>query len=105
MLHQLLHISMSRNYKFHNLDGVYFISFAVVEWLDLFSRNDYKNIIIDTLHYCQKEKGMEVFAWCIMTSHIHLIFGSAGEQRPKLLIGDFKRFTNKEIVKVILSLV
>jgi hypothetical protein len=41
MLHQLLPINMSRNYKFHNLDGVYFISFAVVEWLDVFSCNDY----------------------------------------------------------------
>jgi hypothetical protein len=27
---------MSRNYKFHNPKGVYFISFAVVEWLDVF---------------------------------------------------------------------
>jgi hypothetical protein len=25
---------MSRNYKFHNQEGVYFISFAVIEWLD-----------------------------------------------------------------------
>jgi hypothetical protein len=25
---------MSRNYKFHNPDGLYFISFAVVGWLD-----------------------------------------------------------------------
>ncbi|MFA5327856.1 MAG: transposase [Prolixibacteraceae bacterium] len=94
---------MSRNYKFHNPDGVYFISFAVVEWLDVFTRNEYKNIIIDSLRYCQKEKGMEIFAWCIMTSHIHLIFRSAGEQRPELLIGDFKRFTSKAMVKAIIE--
>jgi hypothetical protein len=25
---------MSRNYKFHNLVGIYFISFAAVSWLD-----------------------------------------------------------------------
>lgn len=94
---------MSRNYKFYNPEGVYFISFAVVEWLDVFIRNEYKNIIIDSLHYCQKEKGMEIFAWCIMTSHIHLIFRSAGEQKPELLIGDFKRFTSKAIVKAIIE--
>jgi len=97
------HTIMSRNYKFYNPDGVYFISFAVVEWLDVFIRNEYKNIIIDSLHYCQKEKGMEIFAWCIMTSHIHLIFRSAGEQKPELLIGDFKRFTSKAIVKAIIE--
>jgi len=94
---------MSRNYKFYNPEGVYFISFAVVDWLDVFIRNEYKNIIIDSLHYCQKEKGMEIFAWCIMTSHIHLIFRSAGKQKPELSIGDFKRFTSKAIVKAIIE--
>lgn len=90
---------MSRNYKFHTPDGVYFISFAVVEWLDVFTRNDYKNIVLDSLRFCQKEKGMEIFAWCIMTNHVHLIFRSTTEQKPGLLIRDFKRFTSKEIVK------
>jgi len=61
---------MSRNYKFHNPEGIYFISFAVVNWLDVFTRNEYKSILIDSLHYCQQEKGLEVFAWCIMTNHV-----------------------------------
>ena len=94
---------MSRNYKFHNPDGVYFVSFAVVEWIDVFIRNEYNDIVIDSLHYCQKEKGMEVFAWCIMTNHVHLIFRSIKEQKPELLLGDFKRFTGKKIVKAILA--
>jgi len=42
---------MSRNYKFHNPEAAYFVSFAVVEWLDVFTRNAYKNILIDCLHY------------------------------------------------------
>lgn len=94
---------MSRNYKFHNPDGVYFVSFAVVEWLDVFTRKEYKNIIIDSLQYCQKEKGMEIFAWCVMTNHMHLIFRSSNEQKPELLLGDFKRFTSKAIVKAIIE--
>jgi REP element-mobilizing transposase RayT len=94
---------MSRNYKFHNPAGVYFISFAVVGWLDVFTRNEYKNILIDSLYFCQKEKGMEIFAWCIMSSHIHLIFRSAEDQKPELMIGDFKRFTSKAIVKAIIE--
>ena len=92
---------MSRNYKFHNPEGVYFVSFAVVEWLDVFTRNEYKDIIINSLQYCQKEKGMEVFAWCIMTNHVHLIFRSVKGQKPELLLGDFKRFTSKAIVNAI----
>jgi REP element-mobilizing transposase RayT len=92
---------MSRNYKFHNPEGVYFISFAVVEWIDVFTRSEYKNIIIDSLHYCQKNKGMEVLAWCIMTNHVHLIFRSVNKQKPELLLGDFKRFTSKALVEAI----
>ena len=94
---------MSRNYKFHNPDGVYFISFAVVEWLDVLTCDEYKTILIESLHYCQQKKGMEIFAWCIMPSHVHLIFRSACGQKPELLIGDFKRFTSKAIVKAIID--
>jgi len=92
---------MSRNYKFHNPEGIYFVSFAVVEWLDVFTRSEYKDIIIDSLHYCQKNKGMEIFAWCIMTNHVHLVFRSANGQKPELVLGDFKRFTSKAIVAAI----
>ena len=35
---------MSRNYKFHNPDGAYYVSFAVIEWLDVFTRAEYINI-------------------------------------------------------------
>ncbi|MDA3927432.1 MAG: transposase [Prolixibacteraceae bacterium] len=93
---------MSRNYKFYNPDGVYFASFAVVEWLDVFTRNEYKNIILDSLSFCQKNKGMEIFAWCIMTSHVHLVFRSNKDDvKPEQLLGDFKRFTSKAIINAI----
>ena len=62
---------MSRNYKFNNPEGVYFVSFAVVEWIDVFTRNEYKDILLDSLRYCQQEKGMEIYAWCIMSNHVH----------------------------------
>jgi len=92
---------MSRNYKFHNPEGVYFVSFSVVEWLDVFTRNEYKNILIESLQFCLTEKGMEIFAWCIMTNHVHLIFRSIKGQKPELLLGDFKRFTSKAIIEAI----
>ena len=49
---------MSSNYKFHNLEGTYFISFAVVEWLDVFTRNEYKDILSESLEFSQKEKSL-----------------------------------------------
>ena len=92
---------MSRNYKFHNLDGLYFVSFATVNWLDVFTRNQYKDILIDSLSFCQREKGMEIIAWCIMTNHVHLIFRVVDDGKPELVLGDFKRFTSKALIKAI----
>lgn len=94
---------MSRNYKFHNPEGVYFVSFAVVDWIDVFTRNEYKEILLDSLSYSQKNKGMEVFSWCIMTNHIHLVFRSVGEIKPEILLGDFKRFTSRKIIQAIID--
>ena len=92
---------MSRNYKFHNPEGLYFVSFAVIEWLDVFTRNEYKDILVKSLSFCQSEKGMEIVSWCIMTNHVHLVFRSVKGQPPSLLLGDFKRIKSKAIVKAI----
>jgi len=92
---------MSRSYKFHNPEGLYFVSFAVVEWLDVFTQNMYKDILVESLSFCQQNKGMEIAAWCIMTNHVHLIFRGIKGYRPELLLGDFKRFTSKAIIKAI----
>lgn len=89
---------MSRNYKFHNPEGLYFVSFAVVGWLDVFTRNEYKDLFLEGLKFCQKNKGLELHAWCLMTSHVHLVFRSIKGQKPELLIGDLKRFTSRAIV-------
>ncbi|MDC1540395.1 transposase [Flavobacteriaceae bacterium] len=68
---------MSRKYKFHNESGAYFISFATVYWLDVFTRQVYFNVLEESIDYCRAEKGMEVFAYCFMPSHVHLIFRSS----------------------------
>src|SRR5574344_1010040 len=91
---------MSRNYKFHNPTGVYFVSFAIIEWIDVFIRNEYKNIILECLRFCQQNKGMNIYAWCIMTSHVHLVFSSDAEN-PEMILGDFKRFTSRKIIESI----
>ena len=91
---------MSRNYKFHNPEGLYFVSFATVFWLDVFVRKQYLDCITKNLNYCVDNKGMEIYAWCIMSSHVHLVFKST-IQKPEDLLRDFKSFTSKEIIKLI----
>jgi REP element-mobilizing transposase RayT len=92
---------MSRAYKFHKPEAGYFVSFAVVEWLHVFTKEKYTKIALDCLTFCQKEKGLEIYSWVIMTNHLHLVFRSVGDQKPGHLLGDFKRFTSNAIVKAI----
>jgi putative transposase len=91
---------LSRKYKFLNKEGLYFVSFATVYWLDVFTRDEYFQIVIENLDFCRKEKGMEVYCWCIMPSHVHLIFRDKNNNPGKLL-GQLKAHTSKGIQKSI----
>ena len=77
---------MSRNYKISNEDKLYFLSFSTVNWIDVFIRPVYKDLVVDSLNYCIAHKGLEVYAWCIMTSHVHLIIGSKGGKWKRLSV-------------------
>jgi REP element-mobilizing transposase RayT len=70
---------MSRNYKFYNPEGLYFISFAVVGWLDVFTRNEYKALFLESLAFVKRTK-VRNHAWCIMSNHVHLVFRSINDQ-------------------------
>lgn len=91
---------MSRKYKFLNKEGLYFVSFAIVYWLDVFVRDIYFDTMLQSLNFCRKEKGMEIYAWCIMPSHVHLIF-RAKENNPSDLMKSLKVFTSKKIQEMI----
>jgi putative transposase len=93
---------MSRKYKFAEKSGAYFISFSTVNWIDVFTRLDYFDLIIASLEYCRKNKGMEIYGYCIMPSHVHLIFRSSNAD-PSGLIRDFKGFTSRKIMKAIVE--
>ena len=92
---------MSRKYKFDNPEGIYFISFATVGWIDVFTRRVYKDIVVESLCFCQKEKGLELFAWCIMTNHVHLIARAKDVFLLQDIIRDFKKYTSKKLLKAI----
>ena len=91
---------MSRRYKFGDNDKLYFISFSVVHWIDVFVRNEYKDILIESWRFCQKEKELEIYGWCIMSSHIHMIVGTKGRPLEKI-IGEMKSFTSTRLRKAI----
>lgn len=91
---------MSEKYKFHDPEGTYFITLTIVGWVDLFTRAELKHVILNSLQYCQQEKGLIIHAWCLMPSHLHMIVRTTKLPLSGIL-RDFKKFTSKEIIEVI----
>jgi REP element-mobilizing transposase RayT len=87
-------------YQIKDQGAVHFVTFTVHQWADVFTRPAYIDILIENLSYCQKEKGLEIFAWVIMTNHCHLIIRARNENLSDV-IRDFKKFTAKTIYKAI----
>ena len=89
---------MSEKYKFDDSEGIYFVTSTIVHWIDLFTRKQLKELIINSLSYCQQEKGLKIHAWCLMPSHLHMIISSEKELLSAIM-RDFKKHTNKKIIK------
>lgn len=93
---------MSRQYRFGDKTQLHFVTYATVGWIDLFTRNEYKQIITDSLQHCMQHKGLDVHAWCVMTNHIHLII-SSGDKPLDAIIGDHKRHTSLQLRQMIMA--
>jgi len=91
---------MSDKYTIRNEVGLHFVTFTVVDWIDIFTRREFKLLIIDSLRYCQKNKGLEIFAYCLMSNHLHLIVRAKEGFRLSPIIRDFKKFTSREIIRL-----
>jgi putative transposase len=87
---------MSTKYKFNKQDKLYFISFSIINWIDLFIRIEYKKIMLDSWEHCQKNKGLEIYGWCIMPSHIHMIIGT-NKNNMEHIVRDMKRHTSQQL--------
>jgi REP element-mobilizing transposase RayT len=88
---------LSTGYKI-DCEGLYFLTFQIVGWVDLFTRQIYRDIVIDSLKYCQINKGLQLYAYVIMSNHMHLL---ADSEKGDLsgLIRDFKNYTSHKILE------
>jgi REP element-mobilizing transposase RayT len=90
----------TNGFKIQDQTKPHFITDTVIDWVDVFTRKIYRDIVMDSLTFCIKNKGMILYGYVIMSNHIHLIIQS---DKGKLsdLIRDFKKFTAKNILEVI----
>ena len=92
---------MADGYQIRNQNEIHFITLTVVGWIDLFVSPECRKIIIQNLDYCQKKKGLTIFAFVIMSNHIHLIVQARDGFLLSDILRDFKSYTAKQIIAAI----
>ena len=95
---------MSNGYQIRNQESLYFMTFRIVDWVDIFTRVAYKEIVVDCLEYCINNKGLELFAYVIMSNHIHLIVRAKPGFINSNIIRDFKKYTAIQILEKMLEI-
>ena len=90
---------MSESYKIQE-DGLYFVTYSVVGWLDVFTRRIYQDVVTESIEYCQQKKDFKLYSYCIMPNHLHFIAHSENGSLTNIL-RDMKSHTAKALMKVI----
>jgi putative transposase len=94
----------SEKFKVANIRAIHFITITIIDWVDLLTRPEYKHIIIESMEYCQKNKGLKIYAFVIMTNHIHLIASCDEPYQLPESIRDFKKSTSRKLITAIMEL-
>lgn len=87
-----------RPYQVSDQNSVYFLTLTIVDWIDVFTRKEYKLEVVESLNFCVERKGLEISAWCLMSNHLHLLCRSKEAFRLSDTIQDFKKFTARKIL-------
>ena len=89
------------SYSITERNRIYFLTSTVVAWTDVFTRQLYRDIIIDSWKYCIAKKGLHLNAYVVMSNHIHWIASSSINISLENVVRDFKKHTSKSIIEAI----
>ena len=78
--------------------NLHFMTDTVVDWVDIFTRPVYKHIVVESLQYCQQKKGLIIYAWVLMSNHLHTIVSCNENEKIGDIWRDFKKYTSKKIL-------
>ncbi len=87
----------AENYNINN-GSCFCVTLNVVDWVDVFIRPVYKNVIVDALNLFVEKKGLIIHAWCLMSNHLHLAARTREDFQWPYILRDFKRYSTKEIL-------
>ena len=86
-------------YIIRDQNAMHFLTFTVIDWVDVFSRKEYKLELVESMNYCVREKGLSIYGWVIMSNHMHVIWQAKEGYSLSAIIRDYKKFTAKRITK------
>ena len=90
----------AEGYKIRDQSATHFLTFTIMGWIDIFSRQRYRDIILDSFAFCRLHKGLNIGAYVIMSNHVHVIWTAANNNLSDN-VRDFKTFTSKAITSSI----
>jgi putative transposase len=88
----------STQYFIREQNELHFLTMTVVDWVDVFTRKEHKIRILDSLKYCQQNKGLVIYGWCLMSNHLHMLARASEGFHLSDILRDLKKFTSKQIV-------
>ena len=94
---------MSSKYKFVDKAGIYFTTSTIVDWVDLFTRDIYRNILLDSLRYCQQNQGLRIHPWVLMPSHLHMICSAKEGHELGKTLRNCKAFTAMQLIDALIK--
>ncbi|MEO6356391.1 MAG: transposase [Ferruginibacter sp.] len=94
---------MSTKYKFTDKQGVYFTTSTVAGWTDIFTRDIYRDILLNSIRFCQNNQGLIVHAWVLMTNHLHMISSCRPNNDLALILRNMKSFTALKLIDAIIK--
>jgi putative transposase len=90
----------AEGYKIRDQSATHFLTFSIMGWIDIFSRQRYRDLMLESFQFCRENKGLKIGAYVIMSNHIHTIW-TATNNNLSDIIRDFKTFTSKAITRAI----
>lgn len=93
---------MGEAYQIKNQHAVYFLTFTVVDWVDLFTRQSYRDVLLENLNFYQEQRGLCIYAYVVMSNHMHLILQQP-VGRLSNTIRDFKKYTSRKMAQMVMN--
>lgn len=82
---------------------IYFWTATINKWQRLLEKDEYKDVILDSLQYLSDEGKIDIFAFIIMPTHVHFIWRinePNGKESPH---GSFLKYTAHTFKKMLMT--